>query len=166
LGICLKALQLDAGETISGSAPPSKGEEKAKAARERQAARQPFMRPLFAFFRGLGHLINFTFFSSLTRRIVILNLAALAVLVAGIMYLNTFRAGLIDVRVSALRVQGEIISAAVAASATADSDSITVNPDRLLELYMGISPPPTRCSIRRWNFPSVPSGSPRFCATS
>ena len=131
---------MDAGETISGSAPPSKGEEKAKAARERQAARQPFMRPLYAFFRGVGHLINFTFFSSLTRRIVILNLVALAVLVAGIMYLNTFRAGLIDVRVSALRVQGEIISAAVAASATANSDSITVNPDRLLELYMGDFP--------------------------
>ncbi|WP_421952180.1 stimulus-sensing domain-containing protein [Pelagibacterium sp.] len=131
---------MDAGETISGSAPPSKGEEKAKAARERQAARQPMMRPVFAFFRGVGHLINFTFFSSLTRRIVILNLVALAVLVAGIMYLNTFRAGLIDVRVSALRVQGEIISAAVAASATANSDSITVNPDRLLELYMGDFP--------------------------
>src|SRR5690606_6081861 len=40
------------------------------------------------------------------------------------------------------RVQGEIISAAVAASATAESDVITVNPDRLLELYSdGFSPP-------------------------
>src|SRR5690606_2841955 len=94
------------------------------------------MRPVFAFFRGIGKVINFTFFSSLTRRIVILNLVALAALVAGIMYLNTFRAGLIDSRVSALRVQGEIIAAAIAASATASSDSITVNPDRLLELYM------------------------------
>ena len=33
-----------------------------------------------------------------------------------------------------LRVQGEIIAAAIAASATVDSDVITVNPDRLLEL--------------------------------
>ncbi|UXN74121.1 stimulus-sensing domain-containing protein [Devosia sp. A8/3-2] len=33
-----------------------------------------------------------------------------------------------------LRVQGEIIAAAVAASATVDSDVISVNPDRLLEL--------------------------------
>jgi two-component system sensor histidine kinase ChvG len=128
---------VDAGETITGHTPPSKGEEKAKAARERQAARRPLMRPVFAFFRGIGRVINFTFFSSLARRIVILNLVALAALVAGIMYLNTFQSGLIDVRVSALRVQGEIISAAIAASATANSDSITVNPDRLLELYMG-----------------------------
>lgn len=131
-----KARQVDLGETISGRSPSSKGEEKAKAARARQAARKPFLRPVFAFCRGIGRVINFTFFSSLTRRIVILNLVALAALVAGIMYLNTFRAGLIDVRVSALRVQGEIISAAIAASATASSDSITVNPDRLLELYM------------------------------
>ena len=128
---------MDAGETITGHTPSSKGEEKAKAARERQAARRPLLRPLFAFFRGIGRVINFTFFSSLARRIVILNLVALAALVAGIMYLNTFQSGLIDVRVSALRVQGEIISAAIAASATANSDSITVNPDRLLELYMG-----------------------------
>ena len=40
-------------------------------------------------------------FSSLTRRIVVLNLAALVVLVSGILYLNQFRAGLIDARVRA-----------------------------------------------------------------
>jgi two-component system, OmpR family, sensor histidine kinase ChvG len=123
--------------TIEETAPASKAEEKERAAGERRAARAPLARPVFAFFRGLGRLINFTFFSSLTRRIVILNLVALAALVAGIMYLNTFRAGLIDVRVQSLRVQGEIISAAIAASATADSDVIEVNPDRLLDLYMG-----------------------------
>lgn len=127
---------MDSGETITAHTPSSKGEEKAKAARARQAARGPLLRPIFALLRGIGQVINFTFFSSLTRRIVILNLVALAALVAGIMYLNTFRAGLIDSRVSALRVQGEIIAAAIAASATASSDSITVNPDRLLELYV------------------------------
>ncbi|SDG25513.1 sensor histidine kinase [Pelagibacterium luteolum] len=128
---------MDASEPIIDREPVSKGEQKARAAEDRRAARRPFMRPVFAFFRGIGRVINFTFFSSLTRRIVILNLVALAALVAGIMYLNSFRSGLIDVRVSALRVQGEIIAAAIAASATADSTSITVNPDRLLELYMG-----------------------------
>ncbi|WP_196260008.1 sensor histidine kinase [Pelagibacterium limicola] len=128
---------MDVTETIEDTPPPSKAEEKARAAAERRAARKPLLRPVFAFFRGLGRLINFTFFSSLTRRIVILNLVALAALVSGIMYLNTFRAGLIDVRVQSLRVQGEIISAAVAASATADSNVIEVNPDRLLDLYMG-----------------------------
>ena len=39
-------------------------------------------------------------FSSLTRRIVFLNLAGLVVLVAGILYLNQFRDGLIDARVA------------------------------------------------------------------
>ena len=63
-----------------------------------------------------------------------LNLAGLLVLVVGILYLNQWRAGLIDARVQSLRVQGEIIAAAVAASATVDSDVISVNPDRLLEL--------------------------------
>lgn len=83
---------------------------------------------------SLRRFIGLTVFSSLTKRIVVLNLAALAALVVGILYLNQWRAGLIDVRIQSLRIQGEIISAAIAASATVDSDLITVNPDRLLEL--------------------------------
>lgn len=128
---------MDIRDTSEEIAPASKAEEQARAAQSRRANRSALARPIFAFFNGLRRLVNFTFFSSLTRRIVILNLVALAALVAGIMYLNTFRAGLIDVRVQSLRVQGEIISAAIAASATADSDVIEVNPDRLLDLYMG-----------------------------
>jgi two-component system sensor histidine kinase ChvG len=92
-------------------------------------------------FNGLGRiraalqkLLAVTIFSSLTRRIIVLNLAALTVLVIGILYLNQWRAGLIDARVQSLRVQGEVMAAAIAASATVDSDVITVNPDRLLEL--------------------------------
>jgi two-component system sensor histidine kinase ChvG len=76
-------------------------------------------------------------FSSLTRRIVILNLAALAALVSGILYLNQFRAGLIDARVESLLTQGEIIAAAIAASATAEPSGITVDPDKLLQLQAG-----------------------------
>jgi two-component system sensor histidine kinase ChvG len=89
-----------------------------------------FMRALVAVRRVLG----FTVFSSLTRRIVVLNLAALAALVIAILYLNQWRAGLIDARVDSLRVQGEIIAGAVAASATVDSNVITVDPDRFLQL--------------------------------
>ncbi len=77
--------------------------------------------------------------SSLTRRILILNLAALMALVGGILYLNKFRAGLIDARVESLRTQGQIIAAAIAAQASVETDSITVNPDRLLELQAGES---------------------------
>lgn len=78
--------------------------------------------------------LELTIFSSLARRIIVLNLAGLAVLVVGILFLNQWRTGLIEARVQSLRVQGEIMAAAIAASATVDSDVITVNPDRLLEL--------------------------------
>jgi two-component system sensor histidine kinase ChvG len=78
-------------------------------------------------------------FTSLTRRIIILNLAALVVLVGGILFLNQFRAGLIDARVSALLTQGEIIAGAIAASATVDTDTIQVDPEKLLDLQTGQS---------------------------
>ena len=76
-------------------------------------------------------------FSSLTRRIVSLNVAGLLALVVGILYLSQFRAGLIDARVQSLVVQGEIIAGAIAASATADSYGTTADRDRLLELQPG-----------------------------
>jgi two-component system sensor histidine kinase ChvG len=86
------------------------------------------------FWRPVQRLIEVAVLSSLTRRIVVLNLAGLLVLVVGILFLNQWRAGLIEARVQSLRVQGEIIAAAIAASATADSNVIQVDPERLLEL--------------------------------
>ncbi|RYE08738.1 MAG: HAMP domain-containing protein [Hyphomicrobiales bacterium] len=86
---------------------------------------------------AIQRVLSLTVFSSLTWRIITLNLVALAVLVTGIVYLNQWRAGLIDARVQSLRVQGEIIAAAIAASATVDSDVIQVDPDRLLQLKSG-----------------------------
>src|ERR1700676_1547289 len=76
-------------------------------------------------------------FSSLTRRIIFLNVTGLLALVIGILYLSQFRAGLIDARIQSLLVQGEIIAAAIAASATVDPDSITIDPERLLDLQPG-----------------------------
>jgi len=55
-------------------------------------------------------------FSSLQRRIIFFNLTGLAILVMGVMYLNQFRSGLIELRVEALRTQGEIIAIAIAES--------------------------------------------------
>ena len=86
---------------------------------------------------AIQRILAQTVFSSLTWRIVTLNLVALAVLVTGIVYLNQWRAGLIDARIQSLRVQGEIIAAAIAASATVDSDVIQVDPERLLQLKLG-----------------------------
>ncbi len=53
-------------------------------------------------------------FSSLQRRIIFFNLIGLALLVVGVMYLNQFRSGLIEMRVDALRTQGEIIAITIA----------------------------------------------------
>ncbi len=67
----------------------------------------------------------------LTSRIVLLNLVGLVVLVVGIIYFNQFRQGLIDARVESLTIQAQIISAAIAGSANADTGSIVINPDSL-----------------------------------
>ena len=69
----------------------------------------------------------------LTSRIVLLNLLGLVILVTGILYFNQFRQGLIDARVQSLTTQAQIIAAAVAGSATADTGSIVINPDSLEE---------------------------------
>lgn len=111
------------------------------AARSGRRDRRVLLTPLFKLLDAIRRFVDFTIFSSLTRRIVVLNMAGLLVLVVGILYLNQWRAGLIDARVQSLRVQGEIISAAIAASATVDSDIISIDPDRLLDAQAGnISP--------------------------
>ena len=102
--------------------------------------------------RILGHYV----FSSLTRRILVLNLAGLAVLVSGILYLNQFREGLIDARVESLMTQGEIIAGAIAASATVDTNSITIDPEKLLELQAGESISPSSDSIDALEYPINP----------
>jgi two-component system sensor histidine kinase ChvG len=75
--------------------------------------------------------------SSLTRRIVFLNVAGLFALLFGIFYLSQFRAGLIDARVQSLVIQGEIIAGAIAASATPDTTYGPVIDDRQLQLVPG-----------------------------
>ena len=70
-------------------------------------------------------------------RIVSLNLAGLVALVASILYLSQFRAGLIDARAQSLQVSAEIIAAAIAASATVETNTITIDPDRLSDLKPG-----------------------------
>ena len=76
----------------------------------------------------------------LTARIVLLNLLGLIVLVAGILYFNQFRQGLIDARVQSLTTQAQIIAAAVAGSATVDTGSIVIDPDSLANTNDDILP--------------------------
>ncbi len=68
-----------------------------------------------------------------------LNLGGLCALLVGFLYLNQFREGLIESRVQSLLTQGEIIAGAIAASATVETDAITIDPDKLLQLQAGES---------------------------
>src|SRR5271169_1489293 len=77
--------------------------------------------------------------SSLTRRIVFLNLAGLVALLLGFLYLNQLRAGLIEARVQSMRIQGDVIASLIASSATVENDAITVDPEKLLQLHAGQS---------------------------
>ncbi len=77
------------------------------------------------------------FASSLTRRIVFLNLGGLVALAVGFLYLNQFREGLIDARVQSLETQSEIIAAAISASASVNTDAIQIDPEKLLQLLPG-----------------------------
>jgi len=97
-----------------------------------------WQRPL-GWLRRAGQFLFALSFSSLTRRIVSLNIAGLLALVASILYLSQFRAGLIDARAQSLLVQAEIIAGAIAASATVQTNTITIDPDRLLDLKPGES---------------------------
>ncbi len=95
--------------------------------------------------------------SSLTRRIVVLNVAGLLALSIGISYLSQFRAGLIDARVQSLLVQSQIIAGAIAASATGDTDSsITIDPSTLLTLQPGQSYGPSEDALYGIDFPINP----------
>ena len=120
-----------------------------RAERSRSGAVRGFVRSAWAFFVTQS-------FSSLTRRIVFLNLTGLVALVIGILYLSQFRAGLIDARAQSLLVQGEIIAGAIAASATVETDSITIDPDRLLELQAGESYGPSDEALSGIEFPINP----------
>jgi two-component system sensor histidine kinase ChvG len=117
----------------------------AKLAPSRSRKRQRWLRSLRS-----------VFFSSLTKRIVFLNLAALAVLLSGILYLNQFRGGLIDARVESLLIQGRIIAGAIAASASVQTDSITIDPEKLLEMQTGESISPSNDTLETLDSPIKP----------
>lgn len=77
-------------------------------------------------------------FSSLTRRIIFLNIFGLVALVLSILQFSQLRAGLIEASVRSLQVQGEMIAGAIAGAATVENDSsITVDPSRMLDLQAG-----------------------------
>lgn len=107
---------------------------------EETGAESPLSLPARA--RQYARLLLTRMSSSLTRRIVMLNLAGLVVLLVGFLYLNQFREGLIEARVQSLLTQGEIIAGAIATSATVETDAVQIDPDKLLQLQAGESAGP------------------------
>ncbi len=124
-------------DNAAGVAPPLVPDSDTPAAPAVAAARRWWRPP--GWLQRAGQYIFSLTFSSLTRRIVSLNLAGLIALVIGILYLSQFRAGLIDARAQSLLVQAEIIAGAIAASATVETNTLTIDPDRLLDLKPGES---------------------------
>ncbi|MCC6888662.1 MAG: sensor histidine kinase [Hyphomicrobiales bacterium] len=118
-------------------------------AREEKSVRTAPLQRAWQFFTHLS-------LSSLTRRIVFLNVAGLVVMLIGILYLSQFRAGLIDARIQSLMIQGEIIANAVAASGTVDPDGATIDPQRLLELQLGELYDPNESGNSGLDFPINP----------
>lgn len=70
---------------------------------------------------------------SLLRRIMVSNLIGFAILLLGILYLSQHHAWLIDAKRDSLKVQGEIIAAAIAANASLETERIVLDPDKLPE---------------------------------
>ncbi|MEN3953338.1 sensor histidine kinase [Iodidimonas sp. SYSU 1G8] len=62
-------------------------------------------------------------FSGLTGRILLLNVIGLAVLVGGILYVNQYRTGLIETRMSALRSQAEMLAGALGETAGSETET-------------------------------------------
>ena len=81
---------------------------------------------------------------------------ALATLLATILYMNQFREGLIDAKIESLLTQGKIIAGAIAGSATASPDAITIDPEKLLELKTGESLQPRLDPLENLSYPISP----------
>lgn len=95
-------------------------------------------------------------FSSLTRRILFLNLTALTIFLSAILYMNQFREGLIDAKTESLLTQGRIIASTIASSATATPDAITIDPDKLWQLKAGESLQPKLEPLDNFTYPINP----------
>ncbi|MFM9939889.1 MAG: stimulus-sensing domain-containing protein [Hyphomicrobiaceae bacterium] len=74
------------------------------------------------------------FTRSLARRIFVSNLLGLLVLIGGILWLSKHHELLITAKRESLKVQGEIIAAAIAASPEVYRDRLSFDPDRLPEV--------------------------------
>lgn len=78
---------------------------------------------------------------SLLRRILVANLAGLVVMIGGILYFSENNAWLIEAKRESLRVQGEIIAAAIAGDARLEPGRLVIHTDSLPSAEMSAEPP-------------------------
>ncbi len=97
----------------------------------------------------------------LTSRIILINVAGLVILVAGILYFNQTRTGLIAVREESLMTQAQIMAAAVASTAAADTDTFVIDPDLFLEQQLGTKNPAGSGGYQDFDFPINPEQAGR-----
>ncbi len=79
--------------------------------------------------------------NSLARRIVAFNLIGLGLLVVGVLYSNSYRSSLIEIRTQSLLVQGEIIAAAIAEAAGVGPSGTRFDPVRANEVLRRLVEP-------------------------
>ena len=82
--------------------------------------------------------------SPLTRRLLAVNMLALAIPVGGLLYLGAYRDGLIETELEALRTQGKVFAGAIGEGATAT----TLSGDQMLDIA------PARNIVRRLSAPT------------
>lgn len=147
----------DVAENRAPPLAPAESQVEAEGPAEAQAVAERGVVRVFGWLkRGCQVFVN-QISSSVTRRIVVLNVAGLLALSIGINYLSPFRAGLIDARIQSLMVQAQIIAGAISASATVESDSsITLDPDKLQGLQPGQSYGPSEDALYGIDFPINP----------
>ncbi len=78
--------------------------------------------------------------ANLLRRILASNLLGLSLLLGGILYLTQYQTWLIDAKQDALKTQGEIIAAAIAANAKVTRQEIELDPAKLPEAEGSLIP--------------------------
>ena len=76
------------------------------------------------FYKFTRKFSSYLRFNSITRRIIVLNLAGVAILVAGIFYLNQYRVKFIETRVESLTTQAAIIASAIAQTSKNTADQL------------------------------------------
>jgi two-component system sensor histidine kinase ChvG len=89
-----------------------------------------FRRGLLLIRRGLRVRPFRSASASLTRRILIANVAGLGVMIGGIYYLSHYQTWLVEAKKESLRTQGELIAAAIASDARIEQGNIEINLDK------------------------------------